>query len=200
VKKREAPKGDAVEVEVRPEEPAAAPQEPEPEAPAAEADPREAQLEQLKAQLEASMAMGRDLNHKLREEHEKMLRASADLENYKKRARKELEENQKFGNERLLKDFLPVIDNIDRALEPSNSADLQSLRKGVEMIRKLLEDTLGKHGVKPFSSKGKPFDPNVHEAMSQAETDDMPPNHVFAEVLRGFMLNERLVRPGLVVV
>jgi molecular chaperone GrpE len=201
VKKREAPKSGEVEVEVRPDE-APAPDAAAPaagEAPPAK-DPRDEEIEQLKAQLEASMAMGRDLNQKLRGEHEKMLRSAADLENYKKRARKELEDNQKFGNEKLIKDFLPVVDNIDRALEATNSADLASLRKGVEMIRKLLEDTLTKHGVKSFSSKGKPFDPNVHEAMSQAETDDMPPNHVFAEVLRGFTLNDRLVRPGLVVV
>lgn len=197
VKKREA--GAEVEVPVPTEPQAAQTGSPDqPEAPAASGKDKE--IEQLNAQLEASMAKGRELMGKIKDEHEKMLRAVADLENYKKRARKELEETQKFGNEKLLKDFLPVIDNIDRALEPANSADLQSLRKGVEMIRKLLEDTLGKHGVKSFSSKGKPFDPNVHEAMSQAETDDMPPNHVYAEVLRGFTLNDRLVRPGLVVV
>lgn len=197
VKKREA--GAEVEVPVPTEPQAAQTASPDqPEAPAASGKDKE--IEQLNAQLEASMAKGRELMGKIKDEHEKMLRAVADLENYKKRARKELEETQKFGNEKLLKDFLPVIDNIDRALEPANSADLASLRKGVEMIRKLLEDTLGKHGVKSFSSKGKPFDPNVHEAMSQAETDDMPPNHVYAEVLRGFTLNDRLVRPGLVVV
>ncbi len=202
VKKREA--GAEVEVPVQTEPREAQTGSPDqPEAPAAsgkDASAKDKEIEQLNAQLEASMAKGRELMGKIKEEHEKMLRAVADLENYKKRARKELEETQKFGNEKLLKDFLPVIDNIDRALEPANSTDLASLRKGVEMIRKLFEDTLGKHGVKSFTSKGKPFDPNVHEAMSQAETDDMPPNHVYAEVLRGFTLNDRLVRPGLVVV
>src|SRR5262249_21762402 len=159
---------------VRPEEPAPPPQAAQaaPAAPASE--PKDDELGQVKAQLEVSMSMGRELKKKLDGEHEKMLRATADLENYKKRARKELEENQKFSKERLLKDSLPVLDNIDRALEPANSGDLGALRKGVEMIRKLLEDTLSKHGVKAFSSKGKPFDPNFHEAMSQAETDEMP--------------------------
>ena len=196
VKKHQVPKEEGVPVEVAQSE--AAPGESTPQEAAPAAAPSE--LEQLKAQLEMSTAKGRELMEKLKEEHEKMLRNAADLENYKKRHRKELEEMQKFGNERLLKDFLPVIDNIDRALEPTNSADLAALRKGVEMIRKLLEDTLAKHGVKPFSSQGKPFDPNLHEAMSQAETDEMPPNHVHTEVLRGFTLNDRLVRPGLVVV
>lgn len=173
-----------------------------PAAPAAPAkDPRDAEIESLKAELEMSMARGRDLMGKLKDEHEKMLRSVADLENYKKRALKEKEEVQKFGVEKLLKDFLPVVDNFDRALDAAKSAaDYDSFRKGVEMIRKLFEDTLGKHHVKSFSAKGQPFDPNRHEAMSAAETADMPANHVFAEVLRGFTLNDRLVRPALVVV
>lgn len=177
------------------EPPAAAPE------PAAAPTATHSEVDQLKAELEMSMARGRDLMGKLKDEHEKMLRAVADLENFKKRAAKEKEEVQKFGVEKLLKDFLPVVDNFDRALEAAKSAaDYDSFRKGVEMIRKLFEDTLGKHHVKSFSAKGQAFDPNRHEAMSAAETADMPPNHVFAEVLRGFTLNDRLVRPALVVV
>lgn len=171
--------------------------------PAAEpvADLRDKEIEQLKGELELSLSRGRDLMQKLKDEHEKMLRAVADLENYKKRALKEKDEVQKFGIEKLLKDFLPVFDNFDRALESAKSpSDYDSLRKGVEMIRKLMEDSLGKHGVKSFSTKGQPFDPTRHEAMSAAETTDMPPNHVFAEILRGFTLNDRLVRPALVMV
>lgn len=165
------------------------------------ADPANDEVATLKAQLELSMAKGRELMGKVKDEHEKMLRAVADLENYKKRALKEKEEVQKFGSEKLLKDFLPVVDNFDRALEHARSSgDIESLKKGVEMIRKLFEDTLGKHGVRSFSTKGEPFDPNKHEAMSAAETDEMPPNHVHSEYLRGFMLNDRLVRPALVVV
>jgi molecular chaperone GrpE len=164
-------------------------------------DPKDAEIESLKMERDFSMAKGRELMGKIKDEHEKMLRAVADLENYKKRAQKEKEEVQKFGVEKLLKDFLPVIDNFDRALDAAKSAaDFDSLRKGVEMTRKLFEDTLGKHGVKSFSSKGQPFDPNRHEAMSAAETADMPANHVFSEMLRGFTLNDRLVRPALVVV
>lgn len=171
------------------------------EASAAPASATEEEVASLKAQLELSMAQGRQMMDRLKDEHEKVLRASADLENYKKRAAKEKEEMQKFGNERLLKDMLPVVDNFDRALEHAKGqADFDSFKKGVEMIRKLFDDTLGKHGVKSFSAKGKPFDPNQHEAMSQVETNEMPPNHVFNEVLRGFTLNDRLVRPALVVV
>lgn len=168
---------------------------------AAPKDPKDQELESLKLELEFSMAKGRELMGKIKDEHEKMLRAVADLENYKKRALKEKDEVQRFGNERLLKDFLPVFDNFDRALDAAKSAaDFESLRKGVEMTRKLFEDTLGKHGVKAFSAKGQLFDPNRHEAMTAAETTEMPPNHVHSEVLRGFTLNDRLVRPALVVV
>ena len=171
------------------------------DAPPAAPDPRDAELVSLKQELELSMSRGRDMMHKLKDEHEKVLRAAADLENYKKRAQKEKDEVQKYGSEKLLKDFLPVFDNLDRALEHAKSpADYESLKKGVEMIRRLFEDTLGKHGVKSFSAKGQVFDPNRHEAMSAAETTEMPPNHVHAEVLRGFTLNDRLVRPALVVV
>lgn len=187
---------------VRGDAPAPAPA-PAASAPAAAAspDPANDEVATLQAQLELSMAKGRELMGKVKDEHEKMLRAVADLENYKKRALKEKEEVQKFGSEKLLKDFLPVVDNFDRALEHARtSGDLESLKKGVEMIRKLFEDTLGKHGVRSFSTKGEPFDPNKHEAMSAAETDEMPPNHVHSEYLRGFMLNDRLVRPALVVV
>jgi molecular chaperone GrpE len=165
------------------------------------ADPRDAEIETLKAELEVSLAKGRELMQKLKDEHEKLLRAAADLDNFKKRAAKEKEEVQRFGNERLLKDFLPVYDNFDRALDAAKTAaDFDSLKKGVEMIRRLFEDTLGKHGVKAFSAKGELFDPNKHEAMSSVETTELPPNHVQAELLKGFTLNERLVRPALVVV
>lgn len=191
-KPAEAAPADPPAAEAAPSAPAAA--EPVP-------DLRDKEIEQLKGELEVSFGRGRDLMQKLKDEHEKMLRAVADLENYKKRALKEKEEVQKFGIEKVLKDFLPVFDNFDRALDSAKSpADYESLRKGVEMIRKLMEDSLGKHGVKTFSAKGLPFDPQRHEAMSAAETTEMPPNHVFAEILRGFTLNDRLVRPALVMV
>lgn len=183
-----------------------APSAPQPPAPAPESveapkDQKEQELESLKAAVEFSQAKGRELMGKIKDEHEKMLRAVADLENYKKRALKEKDEVQRFGNEKLLKDFLPVFDNFDRALDAAKSAaDFESLRKGVEMTRKLFEDTLGKHGVKAFSAKGLPFDPNRHEAMTAAETTEMPANFVHSEVLRGFTLNDRLVRPALVIV
>lgn len=181
--------------------PDAVPTVPDPAPLAGAPAPTTEEFDELKAELDESLARGRDMMEKLKGEHEKMLRAAADLENFKKRAAKEKEEVQKYGIEKVLKDFLPVFDNFDRALEHAKGPnDFESLKKGVEMMRALFETTLGKHNVKAFSSKGKPFDPNQHEAMTAAETDDMPPNHVHTEVLRGFTLNERLVRPALVIV
>lgn len=163
-------------------------------------DPQSAEIDQLKAQLDFSLAKGRELTGKIKDEHEKMLRAVADLENYKKRAAKEKEEMQKFGIEKLMRDFLPVVDNFDRALEQKNLSDIASLKTGVEMIKKLFEDALAKHGVKAFVAMNKPFDPNFHEAMGQIESKDLPPNHVGNELVRGFTLHERLLRPALVMV
>ena len=156
---------------------------------------------ELTAQLELSQEKGREMLERVKDAHEKMLRAVADLENYKKRAAKERDEAARFGSEKLLKDLLPVVDNLDRALEHAHSAaDFDSLKQGVSMTRKLFEDALGKHGVKAFVSIGKTFDPRFHEAMQQVETTDVPPNQVVGEILRGFTLNDRLVRPSLVMV
>ncbi len=159
------------------------------------------ELEETRQQLEFSQSKSREMMERLKDSHERALRASADLENYKKRAQKEKEEVQKFGSERLLKDFLPVVDNLDRALDAAQkSTDLDSFRTGVEMTRKLFDTALGKHGVKSFSAAGQPFDPRLHEAMQQVESAAVPAGHVLYEAVRGYMLNERLMRPALVVV
>jgi molecular chaperone GrpE len=159
------------------------------------------ELEEARQQLEFSQSKSRETMDRLKDTHERALRATADLENYRKRAQKEKEEVQKFGSERLLKDFLPVVDNLDRALEAAQkSADFESLRTGVEMTRKLFDSTFGKHGVKSFSAAGQPFDPRLHEAMQQVESAAVPSGHVLYEAVRGYMLNERLMRPALVVV
>lgn len=183
--------------------------------PARELSEARAELETVKAQLADGLQRGRDWMEKAREAQEglktataeaadfkdRALRSAADLDNLKKRAQKEREEIQKFGSEKLLKDFLPVLDNLDRALAHWKDApDTGSLREGLAMTRKLFEDTLGKHGVKGFSAEGQPFDPHRHEAMQQVETADVPPNTVVHEVVRGYTLNDRLIRPALVAV
>jgi molecular chaperone GrpE len=132
---------------------------------------------------------------------DKWLRAAADLENYKKRSAREKEDVLKFANERLLKDILPVLDDLDRSLQAvPNTLESQSLSEGVRMVQKKFLSQLEKHGVTTFSSTGQPFDPNQHEAVQQLHSDEVPAGAVAAEARRGFFLNGRLLRPALVVV
>jgi molecular chaperone GrpE len=159
------------------------------------------EIEEVRTQLALSQEKGRETMARLQEVHERMLRAVADLENYRKRAQKEKEQMQRFGAEKILADFLPVIDNLDRALDHSNgSADFTSLMRGVSMTRKLFEDTLAKYGVQPIPAVGQLFDPQFHEAMQHVESSELPANQVVAEMVPGYTLNGRLLRPALVVV
>ncbi len=163
--------------------------------------PLNSQAEALKAQMARAEETARDLTDKVKDAHERMLRSAADLENFRKRALKEKDELQKFGIEKLLKDFLPILDNLERALEHAKSSgDFESLRQGVAITHKLFGDTLARHGVKTFASVGKAFDPHLHEALQQVETKELPPNHVLSEIIRGYNLHDRLARPALVVV
>ncbi len=169
-------------------------EEGQPAAPAAEPS----ELEKLRAQLELSIAAGKDAFEKLKEEHDRRLRAVADLENYRKRVQREKEELERFGNERLLKDILPVVDNLDRALAAAAPDD--PLAGGVKLVLKVLEEALGRHGVRSFHAMGEPFDPKVHEAIMAVPAGDKPPGTVVLQHGRGFLLNDRLVRPALVAV
>jgi len=156
-------------------------------------------VELLEAQLEESFKRARDTNERLKDTHERLLRTAAEFDNFKKRAQKERDDAAKFGNERLLKDFLPVMDNLERALDHAEQHDLQQVIEGVKLVQKLFETTLGRHGVTGFSAVGKPFDPAVHEALMQQESDE-PANTVLSEMAKGYKLHDRLVRPAAVVV
>lgn len=157
-------------------------------------------LRQREAELETSQELGRETLARLKDQHERMLRAAADLENYKKRAARERDEAIKFGQEKLVRDLLPVLDNLDRATEHARTpADFEGLKAGVAMTRKLFEDTLGRHGVKGFSALSQMFDPRLHEAIQSIESD-APAGTVIQEIARGFLLNERLMRPAVVAV
>jgi molecular chaperone GrpE len=159
------------------------------------------EVEALRTQLTLSQEKGRETMARLQEVHERMLRSVADLENYRKRAEKEKEQMRKFGAEKILADFLPVLDNLDRALDHTNSsADFASLMQGVSMTRKLFEDTLAKHGVRLIPAVGHAFDPHVHEAIQQVDDAQLPPNQVISELVPGYTLNDRLLRPALVIV
>lgn len=154
------------------------------------------EVESLRAQLELSTAKGRETLEKLRAEHERLLRSAADLDNYKKRAAKEREEIQKFGIEKVLKDLLPALDGLDRALAAARPED--ALAEGVRLVRAALEQSLAKHGVVGFSALGEKFDPAFHEALLQVPTADSPAGTVVVEHARGFKLHDRLLRPAMV--
>jgi len=156
-------------------------------------------LAQCEAQLEESFARARDGQAKLKDEHERLLRTAAEFENYKRRAVKEKDDARKFAAEALLKDFLPVADNLERALDHLGQHDPAAVAEGVKLVQKMLESALAKHGVVSFSAVGQPFDPSQHEALMQTESDAAP-NTVIQEMARGYRLHDRLVRPAAVVV
>jgi molecular chaperone GrpE len=154
------------------------------------------EAEALQAQLDLSQALGRETQKKLADVHDRWVRAVADLENYRKRAQKERDEVQKFGVEKLVKDLLPVLDNLDRALAAAAADD--PLVAGVKLVRSAFEQTLARQGVKGFSALGQPFDPARHEALMQVPSGDVEPGTVVVEHARGFTLHERLIRPAMV--
>ena len=133
--------------------------------------------------------------------YELYLRQMADFENYKKRVVKDKEEFKRFANEDLIVQFLPVIDNFERAIaHGEESRDIKALIAGVKMIHRQYIEALRKSGLRSFNSVGKPFDPTKHQAMQTIETDEYEPNTVTQEFQKGYFLHERLIRPALVVV
>lgn len=137
--------------------------------------------------------------------HERLVRSTADFENFKKRQMRERSDAVKFANEGILKELLPVIDNLERAVNAARqSADEASpvgpLLSGVEMVQRQFADALGKFGVVGFSALGERFDPARHEAVAQREDASVPSSTVIEEYQLGYLLHDRLVRPSMVVV
>lgn len=149
------------------------------------------------AEQEMTEAAGEET--KAKELYDRLLRVSADFENYKKRAQKDKEEFRKIANEALLEELLPVLDNFDRALQHAEKdTDPKHVLQGVVMIRKLFEDTLKKHGVTDIHSLGEKFDPNKHEAIAFEETDDKEEGIVVEVYRHGYLLHGRLLQPATV--
>lgn len=153
---------------------------------------KEKEVEELKKKLE-------EKEKEAKENYDRLLRMAADFENYKKRAAKEKEEWTKFANEDLLKGVLPFIDNLERAVNHAQKVnDTGVLIEGVRLTLQQLLQSLSKFGLSSFESTGKPFDPAVHEAMLVVETDQYEPNQVIEEFQKGYLLNDRLLRPATV--
>jgi molecular chaperone GrpE len=135
------------------------------------------------------------------ENFDRYLRAEADLENAKKRFAKEKTDLIKFSNESLIKSLISVLDNLEKAIAHANeNSTMESLIEGVELTLKGFKDALAKEGLVEVNAVGEPFDPNFHEAAREQECNDVPSGTVIEEYQKGYLLNDRLVRPAMVVV
>lgn len=129
------------------------------------------------------------------------VRSQAEMENLRKRQKREKEDWLKYANETLIKELLPSLDNLEKALAHVNSEHADdALRQGVALTFKGLKDALAKSGLVEVSARGEPFDPSYHEAVSQIEDSRVEPGTIVEELQRGYLLNNRLIRPAMVVV
>lgn len=170
--------------------------------------------EEMNAEVESAETEGGDIEieelsevEALQEEvaiaKDAALRAQADAINAQRRAEMEVEKARKFALERFAQDLLPVVDNLERALEASSGSDAEGMVavvEGVELTLKSLVDVLSKNGITPVDPHGEPFDPQVAQAMSMIENPDVEPNTVIAVMQKGYLLNDRLLRPAMVMV
>lgn len=152
------------------------------------------------AELEARAAT---LELEKKETFDRLLRATADLDNYRKRARRDVDDAKVAAKGNVLKEMLPVVDNLERAVqhaEASGDGGGEAILEGVKLVLRQFLQAFERCDVTPLESLGQPFDPNLHEAVGQAETDDYPPGTVCQELQRGYKIGDRLLRPALTVV
>jgi molecular chaperone GrpE len=159
---------------------------------ATEVDPRDERIAQLEAELAQSQTGVRDAQ----------LRAQAEIENIRRRAEMDVEKAHKFALEKFANELLPVIDSLERALEVADkeNTELASMIEGIELTLKSLLGAVRKYGVEVVGETNVPFNPDVHQAMSMIESEEMAPNHVLMVMQRGYTLNGRLLRPAMVAV
>lgn len=152
-------------------------------------------MEDLEAKLEIK-------EQEAKENYDRLLRVSAEFENYKKRASRDLAELRKFANQSLIKEMLSVIDNLELAMNSTNGHKTidQGLLQGLDMTHKEILKVFEKFNVKPIEAKGHAFDPTFHEAVMQEATDEFDENTVINELQKGYLIHDRLLRPAMVVV
>ena len=146
-----------------------------------------AELENLKAELGAK--------------EERIIRLQADFDNFRKRTAREKSELAAVIEQAFLKDLLPLLDNLSRASEAAENAanaDVETLRKGIEMIKQETVAVMGKHGLEPIETQGKPFDPNYHQAVGTVKDDTKEDGLISAELQRGYVARGRVIRPSMV--
>lgn len=130
---------------------------------------------------------------------DQVLRTRAEFDNYRKRLARESEQNKKMATEALVQDLLPILDNLELAIEHAGESG-EGLTEGVQMVYNQMHGVLRRHGLETIESKGVPFDPNVHEALMQAPSDEVPESHVLQTFQKGYRLSDRVIRPAKVVV
>ena len=152
------------------------------------------EIAELRSQLNAKV-------EEAKSNYDRYVRQVAELDNFKKRSLREREENARYANETLVRDLLPVIDNLERAIAHAvGGGNGKPLVEGVDMVLKGFLDTLSKHGVQPVAAVGLIFDPAHHEALAQVESTEYSPNIVVEQHQKGYLMHERLLRPALVTV
>jgi molecular chaperone GrpE len=143
----------------------------------------------------------RELQKESQRNYDLYLRSQAEMENMKKRNRKDKEDWLKFAGETLIKEMLPVLDNLEKALSHSNNENtVHALKEGIHLTLKGLKDSLSKSGLEEVKALGEPFDPCFHEAVSEMDDPKAKPGIVITELQKGYVLNSRLIRPAMVVV
>lgn len=166
-------------------------------------------VEQPEAPLEIERPSYEELEEQLtsaefkaRENWDKLVRANAEFKNAEQRFQRDLQNAEKFSVEKLLNQLLPVVDSLERALEPENQPGESGrlLVEGVQLTLKLFLDVLHKYGVKQVDPTGEPFNPSFHEAMSMIPSPEHKPNTIVKTLQKGYLLHERLIRPALVLV
>jgi len=131
--------------------------------------------------------------------NDKYMRLAAEFENYKRLSQRDQRDQVRYGNEQILKELLPVVDNLERAIKAAkDTGGPNALVQGVELTLKQLAGTLTKFGVQPIDSVGHPFDPTAHQAVSQVASNTVPHQHVAEEYQRGYRLHDRTIRPAMV--
>ena len=143
----------------------------------------------------------KELKDQIASEKDKALRLSAEFENYKKRKQRESDEFRKFANESIFRQFLSIVDNLERAISSTKeNSDESGLLEGVKLTYKEIIKLFETFNVKLVEAEEKPFDPNFHQAVTQEENDEFPDNTVTTVLQKGYLLHDRLIRPAMVVV
>lgn len=154
--------------------------------------------EQPKATLEVDVGALIEEREKLRDQ---LLRTAADFDNFRKRTRRDLEDVRRRAKEEAIREILPIIDNLERAVAASGAAvDVQAVADGVRMVLRGFQDISERMGLERIDAVGSQFDPNIHDAVQQIETTEHPAGTIMAEVVPGYLLQSKLLRPAMVVV